>query len=163
MKSPPVLQTERLTLRGIKEEDAPFIAKIRSDPDVYPFFLVPRKLTAEEHLKWFREKYIYDDNRIDWIGFRGTDIPVGIFGIKRSDGNAAEAEISYILDPAWYGKGFAREAIEKVLCFAWENWNIRTVTAEIHRKNINSVRFACKIGMVEADRHGDFIVFRRAI
>ena len=163
MKSAPVLWTDRLTLREIREEDTPFIVKIRSDPEVYPFFLHPHKLTEEEHLSWFRNQYIYDGNRIDWIGFDEADTPIGVFGIKRSGEHAAEAEISYIVDPAQYGKGFGKEAVERIIRFVKEDWNVKAVMAQIHKSNKKSVLFAGKLGMLETGRHGDFIVFQRLL
>ena len=160
MKKVPVLQTERITLRGIAEEDTDRIVRWRSDPEIYRYFGSPHKLTKEEHLRWYRESYLSDKNRIDWIGVLHNDAYVGVFGAKRGDDNAKEAEVSYLLSPHCYGKGYAGEAITAILSFCAETWGCAYAVAEIHKENRASLKFAERLGFLPQgtrENEGNFI------
>ena len=161
MKTVPVLKTARLTMRGIAEEDTNAIVVMRSNPDVYRFFVSPHQITEEEHLNWYRNSYLFNKNRIDWIAFDTTNNLIGVFGVKRENENSIEAEISYILAPEQYGKGFAAEAINRLMQFCKEEWNCTSVIAEIHNDNMDSIRFAERLGFVE--EKPKFIIFRKEI
>lgn len=161
MKTVPVLKTARLTMRGIAEEDTNAIVVMRSNPDVYRFFVLPHQITEEEHLNWYRNSYLFNKNRIDWIAFDTTNNLIGVFGVKRENENSIEAEISYILAPEQYGKGFAAEAINRLMQFCKEEWNCTSVIAEIHNDNMDSIRFAERLGFVE--EKPKFIIFRKEI
>ena len=161
MKTVPVLKTARLTMRGIAEEDTNAIVVMRSNPDVYRFFVLPHQITEEEHLNWYRNSYLFNKNRIDWIAFDTTNNLIGVFGVKRENENSLEAEVSYMLAPEQYGKGFAAEAINRLMQFCKEEWNCTSVIAEIHNDNMDSIRFAERLGFVE--EKPKFIIFRKEI
>lgn len=161
MEPAPVLKTERLLLRGIEEDDARYIAKLRSDPGVYRYFRKPCKLTLVEHLQWYRNSYIKDQNRIDWIAVSSEGACIGIFGVKRAGSQAKEAEVSYILSPSYYKMGYAREAVERMIEFCRTKWGVIDVIADIHAENTDSRRFAEKTGFREISRTGDFIRYKK--
>lgn len=161
MKENCVLQTERLKLREICEEDAEFIVSLRSDQEIYRFFLEPHRITLEEHLNWYHNRYLPDDNRYDWIGEDAAGNAVGVFGAKRVSAN--EAEVSYILDRSCYGRGLAREAVEAVMAFCVRYWDTQEVIAVIHKDNKDSIRFAVKLGLHRSEEDGDFLVYRRTV
>ena len=75
------LESERLILRGITEDDAPEIVEWRSDPEAYKFFRSPHRITMDEHLAWFRNNYLSNDNRLDWMCFeKSSGSKIGVFG-----------------------------------------------------------------------------------
>ena len=163
MKMVPVLKTDRLFLRGISEEDTGFIVKLRSNPEVFKFFVSSHKITAEEHIKWFKESYLSNVNRIDWIASDSGGELVGVFGIKREDKKSKEAEVSYILSPEQYGKGYASEAINRLKVFCRDEWKCSYVVAEIHELNIDSIRFAEKLGFEQVEKRGIFLLYKRKV
>ena len=154
------IETDRLTLRGIEEQDTDIIVKWRSAPEVYRYLGSPHPLTAEEHEKWFREIYSRDENRWDWIAIGKTDkTPVGLFGLKRE--GKEMAEVSYLLAPEFQRKGYAGEALEALLKWAKENRGIKTATAKIHRDNADSLRFIERLKF-QRDM-GDFVFYRKTL
>lgn len=75
------LESERLILRGITEDDAPEIVEWRSDPEAYKFFRSPHRITMDEHLAWFRNRYLSNDDRFDWMCFeKSSGSKIGVFG-----------------------------------------------------------------------------------
>lgn len=161
MKRVPVLKTERLTLRGISEADTQMIVRLRSNPDVYKFFTAPHEITEQEHITWYKNSYLLNENRIDWMAFDASGIFVGIFGIKRDNQDSFEAEVSYILSPEQYKKGYATEAVERLIQFCREEWHCYYVTAEIHEDNRESIHFVKKLGFVQDRIIGLFWHFKR--
>ena len=163
MKEVPVLHTARLTLRGIAEEDTPAIITLRSDPNVYKFFVSPHQITEEEHLKWYKYSYLSNENRIDWIAFDTANNLVGVFGLKRENEKSVEAEVSYILLPKQYGKGFAAEAVRRLIRFCGEKWKCAYVTAEVHENNLDSICFAEKLQFKLEKKTEVFLRYKRRV
>ena len=161
MKRVPILETERLTLRGISEADTQMVVKLRSNPDVYKYFIAPHEITDQEHITWYKNSYLLNENRIDWMAFDASENFVGIFGVKRDNQNSVEAEVSYILTPEQYKKGYATEAIERLIQFCRDNWHCVFVTAEIHEDNNDSIHFVKKLGFVQDRKIGLFLHFKR--
>lgn len=163
MKTVPVLKTTRLLLKGIAEEDTGFIVRLRSNPEVFKYFVSPHKITESEHIKWFRNSYLINENRIDWIALDSVGVLVGVFGVKRENEYAKEAEVSYILSPSQYGQGYASEAIIRLIEFCQDEWKCDFITAEIHEQNNDSIRFAEKLGFEREEKRGKFLRYKRKV
>ena len=158
---PTPLTTERLTLRGIDETDAAPIVLWRGDPAVYRYFRSPRRITEEEHLQWYRDRYLPDENRCDWMCLRRSDgAKLGVCGLIH---RGEAAEISYLLAPEARGQGYAGEAVTALLAYAAADWKIVRATAEIHRDNAPSLALAARLGFTEAARQGDFIICEKEV
>lgn len=158
------IETDRMILDEIEESDVDFILECRSNPEVYKYFLNPHKITRKEHLCWYRDKYISDGNRIDWIArHREKSHPVGIFGVKRSDFRSCEAELSYIILPIYKGNGYAGEAVQAIMEYTKKIWGINIFIAEIHTENTDSRRFIERLGFNIDGNYGKFLTYKRTI
>lgn len=126
LRSDTSIKTDRLWLRQIDETDAEAIVSLRSDEEVYRYFLNPVRITVDAHKVWYKEQYSSDDNRIDGIAVDDeTGTFIGVYGVKKDvDGTV---EVSYITHPIYKGYGYASEAIESVIKWSVDKWNIRTV------------------------------------
>jgi RimJ/RimL family protein N-acetyltransferase len=156
------IETKRLVLREIQETDAGQIVAWRSDPEVYRYFTVPRKLTIEEHLDWYRNSYLPDGNRVDLIALdRDKRVPMGVFGIKKI--GETSVEISYLMGPQYRGRGYAVEAVDALLHFAERTWGCKTAVAEIHKDNIPSIAFIKRLGFKEGKITSNFISLQRQL
>lgn len=160
----PQLLTERLFLNEITEMDTPFLVAWRSDPEIYRYFLTPRPLKPEEHLAWFWETYLPDENCCQWMAAeKDSGTPIGVFGIKKNAFDRKVGNISYLLDPQAQGKGYAAEAVECILNFALETGFCNCAAAEIHIENQASLRFAENLGFTYTGRTGDFAFYKRRL
>jgi len=158
------LETERLIMREIEEQDAEFIVELRSKPEVYRYFISPHKITVEEHMRWFQNSYVHNDERIDFIAVRKDDRQaIGVFGIKAGDEFKEEAEVSYILDSRYQGKGFAKEAVLELVKYAGIYWKSDTVTAVIHKDNLESIIFAKNAGFIYRGSDGVFETYYKRV
>ena len=76
------MESSRLFFREIEEDDSAFIVDVRSDPEVYRYFVDPHRITLEEHLNWFRNIYPHNDKRTDYIAVdKASGERAGVFGL----------------------------------------------------------------------------------
>ena len=151
------LESERLILRGITEDDAPEIVEWRSDPEAYKFFRSPHRITMDEHLSWYRNNYLSNNNRFDWICVdKSSGRKIGVFGAVR-DGKIAE--VNYLLAPYAQHKGYALEAVKMVIEYVRSELHIKRVAAEIHRDNAPSIALAERTGFTLESESGDFLLY----
>ena len=156
------LTTKRCLLREIEVADAEQIVLWRSNPEVYKYFKYPIKIDREHHLKWFKESYLTNESRIDFVALlKDTDEKIGLFGISRIDDE--RAELSYLLDDDYQGRGFASEVISEFESFFSKKWGIKVFLAEIHKDNAKSILFIEKMGYVKLDSRGEFSVYGKRI
>ncbi|MBQ1172508.1 MAG: GNAT family N-acetyltransferase [Lachnospiraceae bacterium] len=158
-KKVPTIKTQRLILRGITEDDADFIVKLRINPDIYKYFLHPHAISRDEHIEWYKSIYLKDDTRLNWVVLL-EDNPIGIFGLSGVKNKCGEAELGYILSNEYYGNGYASEALEAIKNWSKENWKCETLIAEIHKENELSIKFVLKNGFILEKENGKFSIYR---
>lgn len=145
------LKTERLLLRGWKEEDRPEFVRMNRDPQVMEYFLKP--LAASESDDLFRriqeEFAVYgfglfavekaDTHEfIGWVGLHHFDFDVYF---------APGIEIGWRLLPEAWGKGYALEMAAACLEFAFQQLHLGKVYSFTALCNKRSQRVMRKIGM----------------
>ena len=170
------IHTDRLLLREMREEDAESIVEMRGDEEVYRYFKEPHKITIGEHISWYRNSYLKNDNRIDLVatlpenaceakdkqsltveesGKNTQDKIIGVFGLQREEG-ADTAEVSYILKKDVRGRGYASEGVLGIMKYAKDEWNCTRCEAIIHKENKGSVKFIEALGYKLISTEGDF-------
>ena len=155
-RSKSAMATERMWLREIDETDGDCIVSLRSDEDVYRYFLNPVKLTIQDHLRWYKETYCNDRGRIDWIAVDDENGDfIGVYGAKISGEKGAE--ISYITAKEQRGRGYAKEAVEAVMNWCEKKWDISLFYVLIHVDNKASISFARQLGFSKNDENGAFV------
>lgn len=146
----PTLTTERLTLRRMKPSDA---------EDMYAY---ARLECVTEYLLWHPHKcleqtsdylhYIQTSYRTgdfyDWaVVDNHTKKMIGTCGFTRLDFTNNLAEVGYVLNPEYWGRGIAVEAVRRVMDFAFMELNVHRVEAKYIIGNDSSRRVMEKCGM----------------
>ena len=145
-------ETERLTFREIDLSDTEEIVAWRSEPSVYRYFKQPRRLNAEEHIRWYKEHYLHDPCRCDFMCFeKSSGRKAGVFGLIR---DGADAEVNYLIAP---------EAVAGLCGLAAGRWHVERIIATIHRDNTASLRLAERLGFRQTDVRGDFVVCTKTL
>ena len=150
-----VLRTERLVLRHLTEDDAPFILELLNEPG----FIDNIGDRGVRDLDGAR-RYIsegpgasYQEHGYGlWLAaLRGTGEPIGICGLVKRDG-LEDADVGYaFLQRAW-GKGYAQESAAAVLGYARDAIGLPRVVAITQPSNAGSIAVLQKIGMKAAGR-----------
>ena len=156
-----VIETDRLLLRGIDENDSDSIVKWRSNPDVYKYFKSSHQITLQEHLNWYNIIYLNNFNRLDWICISKNNYSkIGVFGYSIDND---KAELNYILAPEEQHKGYAYEALSGIINYIKNNKRVHYIFAEIHESNMPSISLIRKLNFELVNNDGHFNVFELTI
>ncbi len=141
------LRTEHLTLRRYRPEDAEVLyRKFGTDPGMdrysgwnpYATLEMARK-TVQDRISSYEDAHSYS-----WV-MDLDDIVVGTIGAYDDTSDAIETGFSVAKE--WQGRGFATEALQRVLTYLTENEGFSRVTAWCAEENTGSGRVLEKAGM----------------
>ena len=96
----PVLESERLTLRPIREDDLPDLYAVFADPDVMRYWSTPPMRDLDEARAYLAgiERNFAERTGFKWaITRRGHDRLIGTTSLFRLDGPHSTGEIGYAL------------------------------------------------------------------
>jgi ribosomal-protein-alanine N-acetyltransferase len=139
----PYLETERLYLRELKEEDANEIFILRSDESVNEFLDRPKAQTIDDALQHIKKinKGTSNDESILWaIALKDNLTLLGTICLWNIIKENDHAELGYELLPQFQGKGIMQEALSKVLQYGFENLKLKTIEAWVSKKNLRSIK-----------------------
>ncbi len=147
----PTIRTRRLLLRPFATEDADALQRLAADREVADQMIsLPRPLRRENLQHWIRT------HRLEFargsafrfaIGMPEAQPLVGAVELRDVDPEHLQAELSFWVGKPWWGRGFATEAAEGVLRFAFENVGLNRVYAHHMLRNPASGRVLAKLGM----------------
>jgi RimJ/RimL family protein N-acetyltransferase len=144
----PRLETERLVLRMLREDDFEAYARIGADPEVARYLGNGKPLTRAEawrslaaHLgHWMLRGYgmlaVEEKATGAFIGRAGFFNPEGWPGF----------EIGWTLGREYWGRGYATEAARRLLAYAFVELGRDHVISVIQPENAASIRVAERIG-----------------
>lgn len=145
------LETPRLVLRPLEMRDAPALSAYRSDPDTarYQTWDTPySQTTAYEFIRamlgsqpgkpgeWFQLA----------LTLRHGGEMIGDCGFIRLGEDDRQAEIGFTLAPAWRGRGYAAEAVGRVVDYLFEDLGLHRVRANVDPENLASARLLLRLG-----------------
>lgn len=145
------LETTRLVLRAPTDADLEVTVRMLTDPAVRGYLGGP---VPEDRARAALSGPLGERWGSFLVTMAGSGEVVGSCMLEPIDG---ELEISYQLLPEHWGHGFAREAVQRVLEWAWSAADADSVIAITQSDNAASVRLLEVIGMrVEAryEEHG---------
>ncbi|MCF2856391.1 GNAT family N-acetyltransferase [Pseudoalteromonas sp. SMS1] len=148
------LKTPRLRLRQWCDSDKEIFASMSSDPEVMRYF--PALLSARES-DVLVDKFaglIAENGYGFWaLTVRNEGLPevfigfVGLHWQTQVDPNRPFMEIGWRLARRYWGVGYAREAAQAVLTFAFETLNLQEVYAFTALSNLPSQKLMNRLGM----------------
>ncbi len=148
----PNILTERLQLRQLKSEDAEALFPLRKDPVVMKYIARPLTKEIEEVHKLIdviNQRY-YSNEGITWaITLVDNPTLIGTIGFWRIESENHRAEIGYLLDPAFHGKGIMHEAMKVVLDYGFSTLKLHSVEANIDKDNEASMKLVERCGFVK--------------
>jgi ribosomal-protein-alanine N-acetyltransferase len=142
-----MFETYRLILRKLDEKDVDAIFAMRSDPEVMRFIREPQNRI--ETINWLN--LVSSRWESDHIGFcaiveKQTGKFVGWCGLWRLK-ETSELEIGYAIAKNAWRKGFATEAAQVFLSYAFEQLKSDKIVAVAEPENVSSRRVMEKLGM----------------
>ena len=139
----PILTTERLTLRQLVINDEQEIFTLRSDSEINKYLDRQISNTIDDARNFINKvnENINKNDSLYWaITLSDKNILVGticLFGF--SDDNN-KCEIGYELLTNFQGQGIMKEAVEKVIDYAFNTIKVKKIEAFMHRDNLSSIK-----------------------
>ena len=146
----PTLETERLILRKILVSDAEDMFEYSKDQTITKYLTWsphPDKYYTVDYIKFITRKYKTGDFR-DWAVIdKSTGKMIGTCGFTSVDLQNKKAEIGYVYNSAFWGRGIAPEALLAVIDFGFEKLDLNRIEGRFMVENTASRRVMEKCGM----------------
>lgn len=169
-----MIETKRLRLEPIAPSHAEAMFDVLSDERIYTYLPTdpPTSLEALRELYEFLSRGTSEDGRESWLNWvivtRDEGRALGYF--QATVREPEPCTIAYVLSPAQWGHGHAREASVALISHLFDSYDIPAVEAYIDTRNERSIRLVKSLGLVQtrsiigADRfkgsRSDEFVFR---
>ncbi len=145
----PNFETKRLYLTEFVKGDAEELFKMRSDEKVLKYLdRDPHKSVKESELMIEKMISTYNSKEgINWI-IRGKDTLniIGYIGYWRLVRENLRAEIGYAMKPEYWGNGYMKESLTKVIEFGFKEFCLHSIEANVNPDNAKSIKLLEKFG-----------------
>ena len=148
----PVIESNRLILRRITNDDVNEVFELRSNPETMKYIPRPLVKTTEdalEHIAMIEDKIVTNVG-INWgITLKSNPKLLGIIGYYRMQPENYRAEIGYILLPEFHGKGIITEAVQRLITYGFNDLNLHSIEAVIDPENFASEKVLQKCNFIK--------------
>lgn len=145
-------RTARLSLRPVTEGDAEATWVFRRLDEVSRWITA-----APQDLEAYRKHFLEPDRLAKTLVVELDGVVIGDLMLAVQDAWAqsevqdqahrVEAELGWVLNPAYAGQGYATEAVEELMRICFEDLGLRRVIANTFADNVPSWRLMERVGM----------------
>lgn len=155
-----ILETKRLVLRAWEATDADALFALASDPEVGPAAGWPVHRSVKESKKVIESVFSAPETYA--ICLKPLEDLIGCIGLKSSNpeiaaASAGDLEIGYWMGRAYWGCGYATEALHALVDHALLELNCPTLWCGHYEGNERSRRVMLKCGFEFAEKHSDVL------
>lgn len=139
----PNLETDRLVLRRIHQDDIRDLFEMRNDVRMHEHTdTKPDTTTAETEAYVVKmNKGIADGRWIIWaIEHKNARKVIGTISIWNIDSEKNSGELGFGILPSYQGQGLMKEALLRVITYGFDDMNLRVIEAYTEENNITSVK-----------------------
>jgi ribosomal-protein-alanine N-acetyltransferase len=148
----PVLKTKRLTLRQLSTDDQDAIFALRSDTEINKYLDRQPSKTIEDAVKFIHQvnDNIQKNNSLYWvITLTETKEFVGTICLFNFSTEKNSCEIGYELTTIFQRHGIMREAITKVIDYAFQTIRLQQIQAYTHTANNQSTKLLEQLSFIQ--------------
>ena len=143
------IDTERLLLTELKDDDAPFILGLVNEPSFLRYIGDRGVRTLDDARRYIRQGPVVSYEKHGYgllrMGLKPDGTPIGMCGVLRRD-TLPEPDLGFSMLPAWWSKGYAHEAAAAVMRHARASAGVGRVLAITNVDNDPSIRLLGKLG-----------------
>jgi len=149
------LETSRLKIKPIKRSDLEKIHELHSLPetDTFNTLGIPAYISETEKIvsDWIikNEKKINFTFKVELIKSKSF---IGLISLNLGNAKFKTSEVWYKFHSDFWNKGYATEALSKILEFGFEELKLHRIEAGCAINNIASIRTLEKVGMTREGR-----------
>jgi RimJ/RimL family protein N-acetyltransferase len=150
MKPALTLQTPRLTLRPLDENDAAFVLGLLNQPSFLQFIGDRNVRTLEQARAYItagpQASYARNGFGLLLVQSKTAAAPIGMCGLVKRD-YLPDPDIGFAFLPEYCSQGFALEAARAVLDDALDSQTMQRIAAIVQPDNAASIKLLGKLGM----------------
>jgi [ribosomal protein S5]-alanine N-acetyltransferase len=145
----PLLETEHLILRPLRETDFADFFEYAQDPLVASGGMwTPYESEEIAHADFTHLLGLYPHGFMWWaLEDKADGKMIGRCQLDRYDPDDARAEISYALHQRYWGRGYISEAATRVVRYGFEDLKLNRISAVVFPDNAASIRILEKLKM----------------
>ncbi len=150
----PILRTERLTLRQLVINDEQEIFILRSDSEINKYLDRQVSNTIDDARNFINKvnENINKNDSLYWaITLSDKNILVGTICLFNFSDENDKCEIGYELLTNFQRQGIMKEAVEKVIDYAFNTIKVQKIEAFFHRDNLSSIRLLNKFSFKQSN------------
>jgi ribosomal-protein-alanine N-acetyltransferase len=159
----PTLTTERMTMRKMLVSDYKDMFEYSCRPETSRYLLwKPHESPkfSKRYLSYLQGQY-RDENFYDFaLEDKTTKKMIGTCGFTNFDLENNAAEVGYVLNPDYWGRGLAPEALKRLMRFGFSELRLHRLVARIIDENTASKRVAEKCGFRHESTHKDSLLVK---
>jgi RimJ/RimL family protein N-acetyltransferase len=153
-----VLETERLLLRPLTTDDAPFILTLLNEPSFLRFIGDKKVRNLEDARQYILTGPMasYERHGLGLLAveLKASQTPIGMCGLLKRE-ELPEPDIGFAYLPDFWGQGFAFEAAKAVMNDAREGLKLNRVLAIVNPDNDASIKLLERLGLKFERLKGD--------
>lgn len=146
-----ILATERLTIRQLTTDDAPFILILLNEPSFLQFIGdkgVRDLAGAREYLvKGPIDSYARNGFGLCLVSLKEDGTPIGMCGLVKRE-TLEHPDLGFAFLPRYWSRGYAFEAASAVLTWARGALRLPRILAVAQEDNASSIRLLQRLGLI---------------
>lgn len=150
-----IQETERLLVRKLANDDFDTLLTIMGKPEV--MYAWEHGFNKDDVRTWIERqlmRYAKDGVGYFAVELKESGLLVGQAGLMKTIMNGNEVvEIGYIFDNTYWHNGYATEAAESLIAYAFDGLELPAVYCSIRPENKASIRVAKQLGMGSCSSH----------
>ena len=144
-----ILETDRLQLRMLTADDAPFILRLLNEPSFIQNIGDRGVRTIVDAQGYIQKGPLASYEKFGFglwlIELKSEGTPIGICGLLKRD-VLEDVDIGYALLPEFCSQGYAFESASAVMLYAGKKLGLKRVVAVTNAANKSSIRLLEKMG-----------------
>jgi [ribosomal protein S5]-alanine N-acetyltransferase len=148
----PTLVASRVKLRWLTDADVPALYAVFSHEEAMRYWSTPAMTElkqAQDYLDPIQAGFA-EKNLFQWgIALLKTDEIIGTCTLHQLDARNRRAEIGFALNPAYWGQGYASEAVGRALQFAFGPLRLHRIEADTDPRNTASIAVLKRLGFAQ--------------
>ena len=145
-----VLETERLILRRLTEDDAEFILELLNDPSFLRFIGDKQVRNLDDARNYIRSGPMASYDRFGFGLFltelKESSAPIGICGLLKR-GTLDDVDIGFAFLPDFCGRGYGFESARAAMVYGRDAHGLKRIVAITSPENEPSIALLEKLGM----------------
>lgn len=150
MPGPLFLEGDKVTLRTVEREDVEFLQQAMNDAQVWRPALDIEPMNQEQATEFF-EDVISDSTDVHCLVCNGEE-PLGLVSLTGSQygpdetSRSRDVELAYWITPEQHEQGYGSDAVARMVEYAFEDQNLRRVSARLGSFNDDSIGLLESLG-----------------